>query len=362
MKLHILFIGDTFIYNDAFSEYILRNIRKRFHTFDSLKFLKKSDNSLFLELEESLHTENNIIIVSTKQNFSTVGKVISTVTGDNQVLQNGMLVPSQVVAFHERTYLLHYKHATVNVIQIDEAQKMPQLLLEHTNIEKCVHVFEEDKATLENILQPIAQTYNVYFTLTKIVDGWLRVAIHSSKYGEIDNFIQAAKNLLPKKLIATSNMIEYIIELLAKKSKKVTFAESCTGGLLSYLFTKHNGASQILDGSLVTYSNSLKENWLAVSEEVLEAHGAVSAEVVEEMSEGALSVSHADYAMAISGIAGESGGTEQKPVGTVYIGVRTQNDHKEEHCFFEGDRNYIQEQSAYYAVKMMILLDKETFF
>jgi len=225
-----------------------------------------------------------------------------------------------------------------------------------------LHIFDEDEKVLQSILSPIAQTYNVYFSLTPMVEGWLRVDAHSHKYGEIDNFVQAAKKLLPKKLIVATDIMAYIIEVLAKKSKKITFAESCTGGLLSYLFTKHNGASAILEGTLVTYSNVLKENWLAVDATILQKYGAVSAEVVEEMSEGALSVSHADYAIAISGIAGDSGGTVEKPVGTVYIGVRTHNEHRQQRCFFQGDRNYIQLQSAYYAVKMVILLDKETFF
>jgi nicotinamide-nucleotide amidase len=132
--------------------------------------------------------------------------------------------------------------------------------------------------------------------------------------------------------------------------------------LLSYFFTKHNGASVVLDGALVTYSNGLKENWLAVDEKILQEFGAVSAEVVAEMSEGALSVSGAEYALAVSGIAGDGGGTKDKPVGTVFVGVRTAQMHQEEHCFFEGDRNYVQQQSAFYALKMLVLSDLETFF
>ena len=154
----------------------------------------------------------------------------------------------------------------------------------------------------------------------------------------------------------------YIIERLSAANKRVSFAESCTGGLLSYYFTKNNGASTILDGALVTYSNSLKENWLAVSHEVITKEGAVSAEVVQEMSEGALNVSDADYALSISGIAGDGGGTELKPVGTVFIGVRSKTQHKEVHLHLQGDRNYVQHQSALHAIKMLILIDKEMFF
>ena len=106
----------------------------------------------------------------------------------------------------------------------------------------------------------------------------------------------------------------------------------------------------------------LKENWLAVTHNALEENGAVSREVVTEMSEGAMNVSSADYTLSISGIAGDGGGTDEKPVGTVFIGARSETAHKEEHLNFSGDRNYVQHQSALYAIKMLLLLDKETFF
>lgn len=362
MKLHIIFIGNKFIYNRSFKEYILRQIEAKSDLIDSITYFKESDNSLFLYLENALNAQSKIIIIGTKSNFATIGKLISTVTSDNQILKDGMLIPQKASLFEERSYLLEYENAVVNVLQIDEGQKMPELLIQNLHVKACVHIFEEDELTIKTILAPIAQTYEVGFTITQNVEGWLRLDIQSKKYGEISNFIKAAKTLLPHKLIASSNVILYIIDKLEKSSKKISFAESCTGGLLSYYFTKENGASKILDGSLVTYSNALKENWLAVSHEVLQNQGAVSYETVREMSEGTLNVSNANYAIAISGIAGDTGGTADKPVGTVYIGVRSSTHNHEEHLVFSGDRNYIQHQSALYAIKMLLLIDKETFF
>jgi len=362
MKLHLIFIGNKFIYNQPFKEYILRNIEQDVNFIDSITFFKESDNSLFLYLEKELNSFDKILILTSKQHFSTVGKVICTVTNDNQVLKEGMLIPQKATLFEERSYLLEYNKALINVMRVEENEKLPEILIQIANTKATIHVFDEDREDLVSILNPIAQTYEVNFGVTTYVDGWLRVDISSKKYGDISKFIHAAKTLLPKKLIASSNIIEYIIETLSLQRKKITFAESCTGGLLAYYFTKHNGASKILDGSLVTYSNALKENWLAVSHEILENFGAVSSEVVLEMSEGALNVSQADYALAISGIAGDSGGTKFKPVGTVYIGVRSKEKHLEKHLYFEGDRNYVQHQSALMAIKMLLLLDKETFF
>lgn len=362
MKLHLIFIGNKFAYDASLKEYTLRCIENESGFIDSITYFKTSDNSLFLYLERTLRSSDKYIVVTSKKHFSTVGKLISTATSDNQILKEGMLIPQKASLFEERSYLLEYESAIVNVLQMDEGERFPRILMSNDETKATIHIFEEEQDTLINILTPIAQTYEVKFDVTKKVQGWLKVEISSKRYGDISKFINNAKNLLPKKLIPSSNVILYIIEKLTAAQKKVSFAESCTGGLLSYYFTKNNGASNILDGSLVTYSNDLKENWLAVSHETLLQSGAVSQEVVSQMSEGVINVSNADYALSISGIAGDGGGTAEKPVGTVFIGVRCGEQHIEEHLIFQGDRNYVQHQSALYAIKMLLMIDKETFF
>lgn len=362
MKLHLIFIGNKYIYNKVLRSYIIRQIEKKVDFIDSIVYFKESDNSLFLYIEEELNSAEKVIIITTKQQFPTVGKLICTTTSDNQVLKDGMLIPQKSTLFEERSYLLEYNSAVVNVMQMDEEQKMPSVLISSNHATAIIYVFEEDQETTLAILTPIAQTYDVNINITQEISGWLRLDISSNKFGNISKFAESAKQLLAKNLIVSDNIILHIIDRLKLHDKKISFAESCTGGLLSYYFTKNNGASDIFDGSLVTYSNVLKENWLAVSHDVLNDYGAVSQEVVSEMSDGVLNVSSADYALSISGIAGDGGGTELKPVGTVYIGVRSKTKHKEEHLLFQGDRNYVQDQSALYAIKMLLLIDKEMFF
>ncbi len=362
MKLHLLFIGNKFIYNKSLKEYIIRKVEQKTDFINSITHFKENDNSLFLYLEEELNSSDKLIIVTTKRNFSTIGKVISTVTSDNQVLQENMLIPSKVDVYEDGSYLLEYKNSITNVLRVEELQELPEILIDNSISKAVVHLFDEDKESALALLNPIAQMYDVEINILTLVDGWLQVDITSKKYGNLSKFINSAKQLLPTKLIATNNIITYIIERLSKSAKKITFAESCTGGLLSYYFTKENGASKVLDGSLVTYSNELKENWLAVEHNIIKEDGAVSSRVVEEMTEGALNVSSADYALSVSGIAGDGGGTELKPVGTVYIGARSKDIHKEVHLKLNGDRNYIQHQSALYAIKMLVNIDKEMFF
>ena len=362
MKHHLIFIGNKFAYNKTLKEYVMRTIEQKIDFFDSIVNFKESDNSLFLYLEEVLNSSDKIIIVATKQNFSTIGKLICTSTSDNQVLKDGMLIPQKSTLFESRSYLLEYKDSIVNVLQMDEGEKMPSVLMSSDAASATLHVFEEDRETIVAILNPIAQTYEVNIYVTQEVSGWLRVNVTSNKYGNISKFTDSAKQLLSRNLIVTSNIVAHVIEKLTIAQKKLTFAESCTGGLLSYYLTQNNGASNVLDGSLITYSNALKENWLAVSHEILLENGAVSSEVVREMSDGALNVSSADYSLSISGIAGDAGGTLEKPVGTVYIGARSKTISQEEGLFFQGDRNYIQHQSALYAIKMLLLSDRDMFF
>jgi nicotinamide-nucleotide amidase len=362
MKLDVLFIGSKFVYNTPLQEYILRKVHQKAEMVSSITFYKENDNSLFLYLEKELNAATKILIITTKQNFSTVGKLICTVTSDNQVLKDGMLIPQKATAFEEGSYLLEYKESLTNVLHIDEMQKMPEILIDNTLSKAVVHIFEESRDDALALLSPLAQTNEVFIDVINLIDGWLRIDISSNKYGNISNFITTAKKLFSSRLIPASNVILYAIEKLASQNKKITFAESCTGGLLSYYFTKENGASKVLQGSLVTYSNELKENWLAVEHATLLEHGAVSRAVVDEMCDGAMNVSNADYALSISGIAGDTGGTEEKPVGTVYVGIKTKTQSKQLHLQLQGDRNYVQHQSALHAIKMLLLSDKELFF
>lgn len=112
---------------------------------------------------------------------------------------------------------------------------------------------------------------------------------------------------------------QLIVELLQERGKKITVAESCTGGLIAASLTQIAGASAVFDAGFVTYSNAMKQAVLNVDENTLRDEGAVSEGVVREMALGALNQSNADYAIAVSGIAGPDGGTPEKPVGTVWI-------------------------------------------
>ena len=133
-----------------------------------------------------------------------------------------------------------------------------------------------------------------------------------------------------------------VIDLLKEKKLTLTTAESCTGGLISSQLTSVSGASQVFEAGFVTYSNNIKEKVLSVDQDIINSHGAVSQEVVVRMAKGALNKSNADIAIAVSGIAGPTGGTSDKPVGTVWIAWGTSQNIQSQRFLINGNREYFQ--------------------
>lgn len=124
-----------------------------------------------------------------------------------------------------------------------------------------------------------------------------------------------------------TEMEEALASVLKERNKSIACAESCTGGRIAALLSKHPGSSSFFLGGVVAYSNDIKMDLLGVQNATLEAHGAVSETTVKEMLLGALKLSNADYAMATSGIAGPDGGSEHKPVGTVWVAYGSREKH-----------------------------------
>ncbi len=140
---------------------------------------------------------------------------------------------------------------------------------------------------------------------------------------------------------------------LRNKGMTLAFAESCTGGLVGHLLTSEPGASDFLLVDAVTYANTAKTRLLGIDEDVIRGHGAVSSEVAAAMAEGVRHVSGADIALALTGIAGPSGGSPDKPVGTVYIAVTTAAGTTVKHRLFPGDRTMIRNFAAYAGLLMV---------
>jgi nicotinamide-nucleotide amidase len=150
---------------------------------------------------------------------------------------------------------------------------------------------------------------------------------------------------------------ERVLHACRKRRLKVVTAESCTGGLVAATLTAIAGSSDVVDRAFVTYANEAKREMLGVSWDALMGHGAVSDPVARAMAAGALARSGADLAVSVTGVAGPAGGTEEKPVGLVYLAaVRTGYEPIAERHVFPGDRDMIRRVSVLTALAMLASL------
>jgi len=146
---------------------------------------------------------------------------------------------------------------------------------------------------------------------------------------------------------------EVLIKSLSEKKQTLATAESCTGGLLANRITNVPGASSVLLAGYVCYANEAKIDILGVDPKLIEKHGAVSEEAARAMAEGARTRARSTYALATTGIAGPSGGSDEKPVGMVYVALADEKETKVRKLFFPSDRETFKQLAAQVAFEML---------
>jgi len=139
---------------------------------------------------------------------------------------------------------------------------------------------------------------------------------------------------------------EKLVKLLLDKKLKIATAESCTGGLLAKKITDISGSSAVFDMGIVSYANRIKNEFLGVKNEILDTVGAVSRETAIAMAEGIRKISLADIGVGITGIAGPTGGTPEKPVGLVYFAVSYKDETRVEKLLLDGNRDEIRNKTT----------------
>jgi nicotinamide-nucleotide amidase len=172
---------------------------------------------------------------------------------------------------------------------------------------------------------------------------------------EIDIYFQQLLQRTEKYLVAdTDTPMELVVgKLLKERNQTITTAESCTGGYIAHLITKHDGSSAYYQGSIVSYANEIKERLLSVPHSILATKGAVSEETVIAMAETARKTMKTDYALAVSGIMGPRGGSEQKPVGMVWVAVASAEKTVTQLFHFRFDRSRNIELTAINALNVL---------
>jgi len=335
----IIFIGKEFKFKKFLQNYILSKYRaEKIYFFDTIDF----------EIDELLSKFKVSLIVTNEQNYPTISKIIATLNNDILELKDGYLIPTKTILYETNSFLISKNENLINLIKVSDF--IPNILIDNDKI-WTIHIFNYDLETTNIFVKPIFESFNVDYTIYMNEGGWCE--IKTSKMNE--TLLKQLKGFIPH-IVVIDNIFEYIILKLKERGEKISFAESCTGGLIASYFTKISGSSNVFDGSVISYANRIKSEWLGVDDKVLDRFGAVSEEVVQQMLLGVSEISDSDYSIAVSGVAGPTGGSEYKPVGTIFIGVTDKKEGKfyVERLQLKGDREQIQYQTMMNAVRILI--------
>lgn len=210
------------------------------------------------------------------------------------------------------------------------------------------------ESAVDELIAPIYKAYeNVQ---TSILFSKSEIEVHLSAQADSEQKADATLEILAGKIVGAlgtavfavngETMEEIVGKMLTDTGKTVALAESCTGGLIGMRLTDVPGSSKYFLEGAITYSNEAKTRTLGVPQELLEAHGAVSAETAEAMAAGIRELADADYGISVTGIAGPDGGTEEKPVGTVFVGFADRSSTRFLKLTLPGDRHLIRWRSS----------------
>lgn len=218
--------------------------------------------------------------------------------------------------------------------------------------------FSIPEAELDEIITSIVHDTSVKIaTQASYFDGVrVRLSAPKAKAEELTKLSKKIIELTGEKFIGYGNITleEAVIKLLKKKHQTLSIAESCTGGMISSRLVNIPGASEVFLGAIVAYNNSVKRNILNVSNKILEKYGAVSQQCVAEMAEGVRKIMKSDLALAVSGIAGPTGGSEKKPVGTVYFCIAGESIKDIQRLFYPQQRNVFRSRVSAYGLYLIL--------
>lgn len=226
---------------------------------------------------------------------------------------------------------------------------------------KYLSIYDMGESTVEQKLMHFFVNQSNPTFATYAGDGMVLLRITASgmdalaNQRSVDDAVVEVKKIIGRHVVSEEgeSIDAVVLRLLKEKNLKIAFAESCTGGKLTAALASNGGASAVLEAGIVTYSNASKMKQLCVKSETLEAYGAVSHQVCAEMVKGLVDTTGVDIGVSITGIAGPTGGTDEKPIGLVYIGLNHAGDVITIENHFSGDREGIQKRVVYKALKVI---------
>ncbi len=316
MKHLLYLIGDELTINEKFKNYIYRTYEEKFKEINEIRIQNKTDKDL-----PSLH-------------YATVAKILATLNDDNLILKDDTLVPDKA-EFNKNSFVCNFSNSKINVVKINPSEKLPNLL-GHIKLNFayfCIFGMDDESAIL--LLQTLTKSYEISIKSTKLLDNLVLIKATCANFGKLDGFLNSVKNLFGQKVFLGKDPIHFISSKLLEKKLKISFAESCTGGLCA--------------------------RWLGISESVLENNGEYSERCVYFMLKGIFKTANPDFALAISGVVGEKDEGKIKS-GTIYIGAMFRDGtFIQETLYLDGDREFMQEQAVLATFCLLLKLKPEIF-
>ncbi len=295
-------------------------------------------NKMQAELPEACSTLMNQMGTAPGMWFDQAGKVLVSMPGVPYEMKH-ITETAVIPRIKERFILPSIVHRTLTVINVPESALSKELEPWELSLPEDIK------------LAYLPQLNTIRLRLT--VQGANQIELEQ----RIEPYWDALRARCAAYLLAETDTtaVAQCAEVLMQQGATLSLAESCTGGNIAHLFTLIPGISKVLLGGVVAYANQVKTNFLQVPEALIEEHGAVSGPVVSRMAEGIRGQTGSDYAIATSGIAGPGGGTERKPVGTVWIAVSSAHGTSTREWHFYGTREHIIERATNTACHQLLM-------
>ena len=360
MRHLLLIIGSELGLNKNYLEYIYKHYEDKFGELNECICFDKGSKELPFLLETWVNEYDYITIFTSNELYATSAKIIATLNKDTLVFQNEILVPSKTLHSSENSFLVQISRCKINLLKVSLDERLPELLSKpKINFAFfCLRDIDEESAKI--LLDTLAKSYKIDILSTSLLSNLVLIKAVSTQFSKLESFVQAVDNLFKRKLILGKNPLEFIALKLIQRELKISFAESCTAGLCAAELARFNGISAIFEGSIISYSNRLKHEWLGISDLVLQNE--YSEKCVYFMLKGVFKTSACDFALAISGVAGDDD-DQGVEAGTIFIGAMYRDgSFLQETLHIKGERNFVRHQAVLASFMLMLKLKPEVFF
>ncbi|MCR6587840.1 CinA family protein [Campylobacter insulaenigrae] len=360
MKHLIIVIGNELIINENYMRYIYEEYKKQFLELYEIKFINKPDKELPFLLQNLTEEFKYISIFCVNEYYATIAKILATLDDDALILENDTLIPSKSNRV-KNSFLTQINECYINLLNTNITSKLPQILNkpELNYVHFCLLDIDEMSANV--LLNTLTKSFEVQTNSSALLENLICIRASANQYGKLEGFLKGVFKLFNAKVFLGNNLINFVTKKLLEKNLKISFAESCTAGLCASKLAEISGISKIYEGSLITYSNRLKNAWLGVSNDTLESVGEYSDRCIYFMLKGVFKTANPDFALAISGVADND--DKNTKSGTIYIGAMYKDGTFLQECIhIQGNRNYTREQACLATFCLMLKLKPEVFF